>query len=221
MLPEFETIARTAAVAFVLLVPGAAAAAGFEWHAVRYSRRGRDWGLRLLLFSGVWLAAGFWVWHSLALRYWDDLADRKPVSWWVYLVPLGFVFAPYVVGWGLGWLTTKHPRRMRRLLGVNRAPTAWDQLFGSREAGFVRCRLRSGRWVGGLYGNAEPIPSYASTGDERWDVYIAKAVFFDEAGVPVRDDEGDLWLTGSGILLESQEIESLEFIAIADPADGG
>ncbi len=92
----------------------------------------------------------------------------------MYLIPLGFVVVPYVVGWGLGWLTAKHPRRMRTLLGVNRAPTAWDQLFGSREA-----------------------------------------------DVPARDGKGDLWLTGSGLLLESQEIESLEFIAIPDPSARG
>lgn len=151
MVPEFESIARTTAVAFVLLVPGAAAAAGFEWHSVRYSRRGRDWVLRLLLLSGLWLAGGFWLWHWLAMNYWDDLSARRPVPWWVYVVPLAFVVLPYVVGWLLGWLTVQFPAWMRRVLGGNRTPTAWDHLFIHGTAGSVRCRLRSGRWVGGSY----------------------------------------------------------------------
>ena len=36
---------------------------------------------------------------------------------------------------------------MARLVGPVRAPFAWDLLFDTREAGFVSCRLRSGRWV--------------------------------------------------------------------------
>lgn len=220
MIPEFATVARTAAVTFVLLVPGAAAAAGFEWHAVRYSRRRKDWVLRLLLFSGMWLAAGFWLWNWLAGNYWDDLIAREPVPWYVYTVPAGFVAVPYVLGRALGWLAARQPHRMRTLLGVNRAPTAWDHLFGSRKAGFIRCRLVSGRWVGGLYGAAAPIQSYAATEDDRWDLYIATEVLFDDAGIPKRDDEGRLLLSRSGILLDSQQIESLQFMAIPQaPSD--
>ncbi len=79
MVPELETIARTAALTFVALVPGASAAAGFEWHSVRYGRRRKDWVLRLLLFSGLWLAAGFWVWHWLAMSYWAEFVALRPV----------------------------------------------------------------------------------------------------------------------------------------------
>ena len=122
MLPEFETIARSAAVAFALLVPGASAAAGFEWHSVRYSRRRKDWVLRLRLFSGLWLGAGFWPWHWLAMNHWDDLAARRPVPWFVYVVPLGFVVVPYGAGLGDGMVDECLPTRNAQ--GPRRQPDA-------------------------------------------------------------------------------------------------
>ncbi|WP_419944569.1 DUF6338 family protein [Candidatus Poriferisodalis sp.] len=217
MLPEFESITRSAAVAFALLVPGASAAAGFEWHSVRYSRRRKDWVLRLLLFSGLWLGAGFWLWHSLAVDHWDDLVARKPLPWFVYAVPLGFVVVPYGLGWALGWMTSAFPRGMRKVLGGNRTPTAWDHLFDHGTAGSVRCRLRSGRWVGGSYEETGQIDSFASADDTMVDVYISKAVEYDQdSGAPLLRDGEPAW-TGGGLLLRWDEIESLEFIP--EPSD--
>ena len=180
MVPELEAVARTAALTFVALVPGASAAAGFEWHSVRYSRRRKDWVLRLLLFSGLWLAAGFWLWHSLARNYWDDLVALEPLPWYVNLVPTGFVVVPYAFGWSVGWLTASQPGRMRWLLGGNRTPTAWDHLFETRAIGLLRCRLRSGRWVGGFYVEDAPVTSYAATDEDDRDLYLARAILFDQ-----------------------------------------
>ena len=212
---------RTAALTFVALVPGASAAAGFEWHSVRYGRRRKDWILRLLLFSGLWLSTGFWLWHWLAMNYWADFVALRPVPWYVNFIPVGFVVVPYALGWGMGWLTARSPGRMRWLLGANRSPTAWDHLFEPRAIGLLRCRLRSGRWVGGLYVEHEPVTSYAATDEDDRDLYLARAILFDQDtaapvlhnGVPVE--------TNGGILLQWRDIESLEFMPLEPPAREG
>ncbi len=221
MVPELETIARTAALTFVALVPEASAAAGFEWHSVRYGRRRKDWVLRLLLFSGLWLAAGFWVWHWLTMSYWAEFVALRPVPWYVNFVPTGFVVVPYALGWGMGWLTARSPRRMRWLLGENRTPTAWDHLFEQRAIGVLRCRLRSGRWVGGLYIEHEPVTSYAAIDEDDRDLYLARAILFhQETAAPVLRD-GVPVETRGGILLQRRDVESLEFIPLGELASTG
>lgn len=221
MVPELETIARTAALTFVALVPGASAAAGFEWHSVRYGRRRKDWVLRLLLFSGLWLAAGFWVWHWLAMNHWAEFVALQPVPWYVNFIPTGFVVVPYALGWGMGWFTARSPRRLRWLLGENRTPTAWDHLFEQRSIGLLRCRLRSGRWVGGLYIEHEPVTSYAATDEDDRDLYLAWAILFDqETAAPVLRD-GVPVETRGGILLQRHDVESLEFIPLGEQASTG
>lgn len=105
---------------------------------------------------------------------------------------------------------------MSRLLGPIRAPSAWDLLFDTADAGFVRCRLRSGRWVGGFYANAVPIRSYVGADGPAQDIYIAHAVEFDQdTGDPDSLDGGYVW-TGGGILLKWADIESLEFRQIRE-----
>lgn len=45
----------------------------------------------------------------------------------------------------------------------------------------MRCKLKSGRWVGGYYG----IGSYASSQGPKRDLLISRAVPFGEDGVPI------------------------------------
>ena len=161
------TIAPTATVIVVMLMPGACAAAGFEWHAQRYGRRGKGWVLSLILHSGLWFALGAWPLHWLAITYWDRVVALDPLPWALYLVPAMYLVVPAAGGWGLGKLATKFPAEVKALLGRNREPTAWDYLFGAEKVGFLHCRLRSGRWVGGLYGEAEEITSWASSDEDR------------------------------------------------------
>ena len=188
---------------------------------MRYGRRRKDWVLRLLLFSGLWLAAGFWVWHWLAMNHWAEFVALQPVPWYVNFIPTGFVVVPYALGWGMGWFTARSPRRLRWLLGENRTPTAWDHLFEQRSIGLLRCRLRSGRWVGGLYIEHEPVTSYAATDEDDRDLYLAWAILFDqETAAPVLRD-GVPVETRGGILLQRHDVESLEFIPLGEQASTG
>ena len=75
----------------------------------------------------------------------------------------------------------------------------------------MSCRLRSGRWVGGLYVDAVPVRSYVGADGPVQDIYLARAAVFDQdSGNPVRRDGDYVW-TGGGILLKWADIESLEF----------
>lgn len=85
-------------------------------------------------------------------------------------------------------------------------------LAAAAVLGSVRCRLRSGRWVGGSYEEAGQIDSFASEDAAATDVYISKAVEYDQdTGAPLLRDGMPAW-TGGGLLLRWHEVESLEFI---------
>ena len=201
----------------VLLLPGAFAAWGFERHVQRYGRRLKDWMLRLAGYSAVCLAVGAGPLYWLAASYWEDFSNREPLPWWLYIVPLLYLALPAAAGWGLGLLVSRSGSRTSRLLGPIRAPTAWDSLFNAKEAGFIRCRLKSGTWVGGMYADAQPIKSYVGADGPLQDIYIAYATQFDqETGYPCTDDDGFLW-TGGGILLKWSDIDSLEFEYVPAP----
>ena len=208
----------------VLLLPGAFAAWGFERHVQRYGRRLKDWFLRLAGLSAVCLAVGAGPLYWLVATYWRDFAEREPLPAWLYLVPGLYLVLPASGGWVLGLLVRRTGSTMSRLLGPTRAPSAWDSLFEAGDVGFVTCRLRSGRWVGGLYSDADPIRSYAGADGPVPDIYLAHAVEFDQdSGYPVRLDGDYVWTSG-GILLKWADIESLEFRPIGAPgresADG-
>ena len=224
-----------------LLLPGAFAAWGFERHVQRYGRRLKDWLLRLAGLSAVCLALGAWPLHWVVSSYWDDFTQGRALPWYVFLAPVAYLAVPAAVGWSLGLLMRprnliesepRMPLRMRlrsalrrpilrrvasQLPGPHRAPTAWDALFDARQAGFVRCRLRSGRWVGGLYAKASPVSSYVGPEGPEQDIYVAYAAEFDQGtGEPAlrEDKRGLVWLNG-GILLKWADIESLEFAPLA------
>ena len=202
---------EAALLVLVLLLPGAFAAWGFERHVQRYGRRLKDWLLRLAGLSAVCLALGAGPLYWLMATYGRDFAEREALPWWLYLVPGLYLVLPASGGWALGLLVRRSGSPMSRLLGPIRAPSAWDLLFDTRESGFVSCRLRSGRWVGGLYADADSVRSYVGADGPVQDIYIAHAAEFDQdTGSPIWLDGGYLW-TGGGILLKWADIESLEF----------
>lgn len=230
----------------VLLLPGAFAAWGYERHVERYGRRLKDWLLQLAGFSAICLALGAWPLHWMVSGYWSDFAAGRTLPWPVYFAPVAYLAVPAALGWLFGTLMRHddampavrrhrvpgalklsalwHRIRVRtapRLRGSNRAPTAWDSLFEAREAGFIRCLLRSGRWVGGMYAEASPVTSYVGVEGSDQDIYIAHAAEFDQVTGALKRTDGEIaWLDG-GILLRRSDIESLEFVPTATASWGG
>lgn len=214
------SISGVSLLIFVFLFPGVFFGWGFAQSRPLHSGRAREWLIRYASMSAGWLAVGAWPLHWLYRSYWQDLVDGKTLPPLVYLVPLAFLAVPAVAGWCAGQLALKlrgWAQRIKwvgRLMATSATPSAWDHLFDSREAGFVRCRLRSGRWVGGLYDSSQPVRSYASDGKADQDIFMASAVEFDQESGAVLLREGKYAWTGGGLYLRSNDIETLDFVPI-------
>jgi Family of unknown function (DUF6338) len=94
--------------------------------------------------------------------------------------------------------------RRRRPARFQPIPTAWDWLFRARAPGFVRARLKTGRWVGGWYGSQR---SYASTYPNPADIYLESAYQMGSDGSFGPRVQG----TG-GLYLRMDDVEVLEFL---------
>lgn len=211
-----ESLNETVLLLIVLLLPGGFAAWGFENRVERHGRRQRDWLLRIAGFSAVILAFGAWPVHWFARNHWDALkAGSSLPPWWLYLLLPLYMLVPLTIGWLVGtavgvareerpnqpwWRSSLHWTNLQQ-----RTPTAWHHLFEQNPSGLVRCKLRSGRFVGGIF--TQPA-SYAS-GDQI-DVYISEAVHFGTNGNPQTDDDGFLVVQHWGILVKWEDIETLE-----------
>jgi len=74
--------------------------------------------------------------------------------------------------------------------------------------GWIRCRLKSGGWVGGAFADG----SYAGGHPEPGDLFIVRAAEIDqESGEFERDTEGNAVLRASGLLVRWEDIEYLDF----------
>jgi hypothetical protein len=90
---------------------------------------------------------------------------------WLWLVAGIYVALPIALGVVIGQGALKGHKLALRLAGSNAAPTAWDFLFSPSPNGWVRCKLKSGTWVGGAfadgsYAGGHP-PSKAKTWGQR------------------------------------------------------
>ena len=111
------------------------------------------------------------------------------------------------------------------LAGSQRAPRAWDHLFERHRSGFVRCRMKSGAWIGGLFdGNGMP-RSYAAGETDELDLYVSRALHLDQrigaimyrsqsaSDGPAVSNHAMLDFTGGGLLVKWSEIEHLDVMS--------
>jgi hypothetical protein len=92
-------------------------------------------------------------------------------------------------------------------------PTAWDATFCGRGPCLVRARLKSGKWVGGWYGET----SYASSYPENADLYLQSAWAVSGAGRFERPLE-----QSDGLYIRMDAVELLDFIKVPPlTGDGG
>lgn len=116
------------------------------------------------------------------------------------------------------WLSKWIPEPSRGRLH----PYAWDYLFSRMPALYVRARLRSGRWVGGYYGEHETraLAAYATSYPERPEVLLTHRIAVDaQTGDWPLDDEGNIVVRrDEGLLLSGDRIEHLK---VAYPYTGG
>lgn len=204
-------IAYAALALAALLIPGVAAVWAYERRHEVYSRRARDWLFRLTAISAVILGLLALPLYWLMQTYWDDFRNLQPLPWWlVAFAPSGYILMSAV----LGALAARFGRPAD---GNKNAPNAWAHLFQREKTGMVRCRLKSGRWIGGLYDR----DSYASAQGPKRDIYLTRAVEITDGGTVLRTADGEPRWVGSqslhtGLLVKWDDIETLEFTALSE-----
>lgn len=221
-------LADTAIILIVLLLPGAFAAWGYERYLELYSRRSKDWFLRLAAISGMCLVVTSGPLYWLIVNYGDDFKNRQTLPFWMIFLPLAYVVIPVLLGILAGSIVsvlTDHyeihgTARTRFFARHRNAPTAFDYLFQEEQSGMIRCRLKvSDRWVGGIFARGGFHGSYAAGRESEREIYISRAVHFDQTtGQPRRNAQQNWeWVggdRGGGILVKWQDIETLEFIPL-------
>jgi hypothetical protein len=139
---------------------------------------------------------------------------RAPL--WVWPLLVGYVALPIALGSLVGTGANRGWHWVESVTGPDPAPRAWDYLFGQRPDGWLRLRLKSGRWLAGAYATeGKGWRSYASGYPEAQDLFLVEAAEVDpETGEFLFDEDDQPLLRGSGILIRWEEIEYLEFVDV-------
>lgn len=153
------------------------------------------------------------VWtHTVMDAQWQTSFGRFLVLW---LALIAYIAIPFAAGKFIAGHWRRGSKWALHIVG-DPAPSAWDHLWGSVEAAWVRARMKEGYWIGGLYADAG-FPSYASGFPNSPDLYLATAyVINQETGDFQRDDEGRPEPTGSGILIRWEDVEVLDIVPETD-----
>ena len=209
-------------VLVVALLPGALFVWGFERNAGRYGIGLKDRVLRLVGSSAVFLALSASGLYWLYASYWDQFSTREPLPVWLVAMPITYVAVPGIVGWILGVHVRRGTGWIRALAGPDRAPRAWDHLFQDRPAGLVRCKMKSGTWVGGEYAEAEGMRPYASGYPENQELYLARSLEISpDDGRFILDENSQMIRGEGGLLMRWEEIEMMEFIHVREEEGSG
>jgi len=200
-------------VLVVALLPGAFFVWGLERNAGRYGIGLRDRALRLVGTSAVFLALFASVLYWLYAKYWHSFASGDPLSPWLVVAPISYVAIPGTLGWAFGRQVRNGTHWARALAGPDRAPRAWDHLFQDRESGLVRCKMKSGSWVGGAYAEIDNQRPYASGYPEVQELYLTRSLEVDPEDGRFKYDANEQPIQGVGsLLMRWEEIELMEFI---------
>lgn len=212
------TGAFTTALLAAALLPGAFFQWAYERNAGRYSIGLKDRFLRISGMSAVMLAVFAWPLHRLYANYWQRIVDGDSLPRLIYTIPIVYFLVPLVLGWLYGYSLKNGQAWATLLAGSGRFSTAWDYALHEREGAWIRCKLKSGVWVGGVFANKvngtnnSKKRSYASGYPEPHELYIEPTVILDE-------DTGEFLFTGDkpqfglgGLWLKGEDIAILQII---------
>lgn len=209
MVDTFQAIA----VVTIALVPGALYFWAFERQTGRWGVGLSDRVLRFVgasaLFHVAFAPISYWLWAN----QWPRAREGRPLSLWLWGLAILYVALPLVAGSAIGFGTHRAMPWARWFVGPHPAPRAWDYLFEQKSEGWVRLRLKSGRWIGGVYGTVGDLHSYSAGYPEPQDLFLAVAIEVDpDTGEFIVDEEGDTPLRPGGLLVRWDEVEYLEFV---------
>lgn len=164
-------------------------------------------------------AAGplYWVY----VNYWDTFTNRQLPPWWFWGLPIAYIIGPGIIGGLVGYGWKQDWPGVRFFSGRNRAPRAWDRLFQDQPAGTVRCKLKSGTWLAGVYAEENGGIPYASGYPEPQDLYLPAMIDIDSVtGDAITDEEDIPIVLDRGVLLRWEEVEFLEFERLPKGTNG-
>jgi hypothetical protein len=204
---------QAAIVVAVALVPGALYFWAFERQAGRWGVALSDRLLRFVGLSALFHAAvapvSYWFWA----HQWPKISEGEKVSLWLWAVAIGYVAVPLAGGTMIGYATRLGLPWSRWFAGPHAAPRAWDYLFESELVGWVRMRMKSGVWIGGVFGGVDGRPSYTAGYPEQQDLFLTAMIDVDpETGEFPVDEDGDIVHRPGGVLVRWEEIEYLQFV---------
>lgn len=209
------------AVVLVAVIPGAMFTWGFESEAGQWGMGAVD---RILRFVGVSASL-----HAISFPAVSRLVGEltRPDPWalggaplWVWPLMVGYVAVPYIAGRWVGIATRTRRKLARVFTGPAPEPRAWDYLFGHNPVGWVRMKLKSGIWLGGVFAtDIDGRRSYAAGYPHLQDLYLIRSVAVDPRSGEFRGaGDGRLLAlpgeaaTRSSLLVRWEEVEYLEFI---------
>jgi hypothetical protein len=77
---------------------------------------------------------------------------------------------------------------------------------------WVRLKLKSGSWIGGVFMGVEGAESYAARYPEDQDIYLALTLELDPVTGDLQIDAGKVATRPGGILVRWEEVEYMEFV---------
>lgn len=204
-------------IAIAFLIPGLILEFGIE-QQVSYRRTSlADRWLRFFLESTVYQFAfawfGFAMWKDLRgtkLETVNDFPTRAYLlTFFVYIV------LPLLIGTLVGYCARKGKAGflVNLIVGIDALPQAWDHIFSNVTTfGFVRARMKDGRWLAGIYGQTGPIGAFASSFPEDQDVYLPVQLAIDPlTGDLVKDEDNNAIHIHWGVHLRRSDIDIFEF----------
>ena len=192
-------------VIVLFLVPGFIYLWTYERLVGRLSITGTERLLRAVAMSTVvYAVSSAWLVRLVSLGVANRLSAREGVP----AAMLMLLVAPFALGVVVAQVKRRgsSARSLRFLTSLHPAPTAWDFAVETMQTPlFIRVRLKSGRYVGGLFaGN-----SFASSYPEPISVFIEQAWWMSEDGEFIEPVVGT-----AGAFVAPEEVEAVEWLEI-------
>jgi hypothetical protein len=195
---------------------------------------GRRWGIgfsdRLIrfvvasaVFQVLYLPALYPLWRAYwhhrvetpgHVRFENRVSDGD-IPMLLFAVPFVYIGIPILIAFVAAQIAKGDPQSKKRLsrllVGRDPAPRAWDFLFGSEPAGYIRARLKNDQdhpWIGGEFGAGSYAAGYP---EEPLDIYLEKGFRMTVDGEFERTENDSLVETGSALLIRWEEVDLLEF----------
>lgn len=184
---------------FLLIVfPGILA---IKVHDLFYPPQKRDFGSSLLEAATYGLINfGIWVWPLLYINQADFAKNHA--GWYTLGSFVFLVASPILLACLLAWART-WPLVTKWIGWPNKS--AWDDFFKKSRESWVLFHLKSGKMLGGYYGEQ----SYATSFPDEPEIYVEEVWRVDENGHFVEKVDGTF-----GMILKQAECERLEFLEV-------